>query len=422
MALINLSKKLKTFEEYKKGKDTHAWVTETHAASILRACKRYKFCVSIRDTGPDSIDRIKQGYPCKGHDILHKSLKESSIKKITLTPKRNDIDSIAKKKGCYGLVGHWVNPGTGGELGMPDGVLSTGGVNTTDGSPRALGGKLIKFSSIEQKAPDTVYTGDYDMHDLLYASRSSGAKIGLTVPSESVDEAKYINALNSLIWEDDDFRQKIVSKVTSSYKNLTESWKHSYALFRHGPQRNFMAFALDKKEAMIMALVKYDPPIAAFCHDGNCYILYTLTDIREWYAKYNAKEPKWWITPANDTWKIFGKSLLSLWLHRNNKYNHDHSTGKPFTKEKIKDAGDYLLAWIKVSESGKKLHKSKELYTGDLQGAVEEVAKNYMGVGSGMDLVKLGKLPGGEASKKALEMIKQNLKRLRKNKEGLLKV
>jgi len=403
------------FEKYERNDKVHGWVTKEHAKSILKACKKHGICVTIRDTGTDSIKRIKEGHPCKGHDILHKSLKKGSIDTIKISNQRKKTQETVEKKGCEGLVGYWENTSTLAPLGIPKGVLATGGVNPVTGQPKLMGGKIVKFTDYAAEYPPTVYTGDYDMHDLLYARGGGGIKPGQAVVSESKEEKRFINGLNFQIWEDDkEKRLPIVKKVTRSYKTLKNSWEHAYALFRHGAQRNFIAFALDKKEAMIMMLVKYDPPIAAFCHDGSCYILYTLSEIKEWYSKYSAKEPEWWNHPAHLTWEKFGVSLAILWKHRKDGSKKDHSTGKPFTKDKIEEAAHLLLAWRDVTIEGKD-KKGHELYTGDLQKALENVGKNHLGGGIGQD----PGYPKGKPSKEAKDKIKVNLKSLRKNKKAL---
>lgn len=87
---------------HKEKKDTstaRGFVLPDHAIALLHFVQRRNLYISVRDTGPLSLRRITEGYACKPHEILEKSLKRKAVEKNTraLETLRTDIDALCRK-------------------------------------------------------------------------------------------------------------------------------------------------------------------------------------------------------------------------------------------------------------------------------------------------------------------------------------
>ena len=79
--------------------EQNGFLLKEHADAISESAKHHSLIVVFRQTGKDSLDRIRQGNPCKGHALLSKTVKIKNEKKTYIC--KDDIFNKVK-----GLVGY----------------------------------------------------------------------------------------------------------------------------------------------------------------------------------------------------------------------------------------------------------------------------------------------------------------------------
>lgn len=286
------------------------------AEQVRKVASKEGYYVSFRAAGANTLKRIKAGHPCKGHNILTKSVKKTD------KPNLNDWSytlSAENKDFFKGLVG---NPGTGTPPAL-EGIWALQMPVSLDKDFKKRKTTDVPLTLDEaRKQIGYCYTGDYDMHDLMNAK---GARI---VP-ETVDERAAIDQLNRKLLRNDlprwhnalrDLKNKgIISKDIMPYpkdtdvlpepmlKELLGNYvKSSYALIRHGAQTSYMDFMFsdpEKKELIKMnnkalknnlsmvldehPVITIDPHIVMFTLKGEVYELNGLSQIYAFFKKEN---------------------------------------------------------------------------------------------------------------------------------------
>ena len=311
------------------------WFVQEHVPALCRVANQYQVAITGRATGKLSIDRIRNGYPTKGHDILHKSLKVSSLSGLAkdqrpiavqiypgdgpLIPDRwgSSIQALTGAKlvtfiaelDIDGLVGWWRPRLDEQGVPYPDGCASTGrkrgdcipiGVFTVYSGCEYIndvaspGGCGLSFADIENAtAVADAYTGDYDLHDLIFAS---GPLAGYRLPS-SIDEltrkelfslpavkgaysdlasgttmpkggahddlGKYYGDCSSYVPE-----LQLICRINEEVKRHTSCRTKDLApshcsLIRHGPQATYVNYAEVAKETLIPSLAVFDENVVA---------------------------------------------------------------------------------------------------------------------------------------------------------------
>lgn len=244
------------------------FVREKDATAIKTCCSKHKLMVSFRSAGKDTLVRLDNGNPCKGHDILDKSI---------------------KFKGNA-----WTYLGTQAELDKYKGLVGYG-----DGDPKTLKG-VWALSTSNTKTQATIkdlndnkvsqtkcFTGDYDMHDLL----GKTGRILATTP----EEHSAIEYLNNAMLATDSSRGTNVTNTKGSKRNF----ESPYALIRHGAQTSYMSYLLSNegKTDLTKALstnpttklphqdqvMNIDANIVMFSSDGKAYILNSIEKIYVFY-------------------------------------------------------------------------------------------------------------------------------------------
>jgi hypothetical protein len=208
------------------------FMCQEHAEGILG--HNHSYYVSFREAGKNTLDRIREGNPCKGHKILDKSIKEIKGSWTYKSPEIPGFDFNTYK----GLVGH-PNPGT------KDAILE-GIWKYTKGIPDHA---LIYFKPEEPVTEEDIklcYTGDYDMHDLIKQDKT---KILATTP----EEQSSIDYINSWMLQGEEetkregvrkgWRKEEIDKMLNSNPKARMS-SSPYALIRHGAQTSFIDYML----------------------------------------------------------------------------------------------------------------------------------------------------------------------------------
>lgn len=247
------------------------------AQAIRECCRRNQLQVSFREAGKNTIDRIKQGNPCKGHDIMDKSIKEVGGRWTYNT--NENLDQLK------GLIGYSNSEGQLGGVW----VLEDGKSMKKDLGDRSA----IKFND--------AFTGDYDMHDLI--------KKGNRIVAATPDEHSAIDQLNGSILRKNiegvsDHQNPDMKRERLVNGTGKRSYLSPYSLIRHGAQTSFMCYMLstdgrtDLNEAMKESLqcellpaedkvLKIDGNILMFDEFGEAYLLDSVRHIYHYYKNKN---------------------------------------------------------------------------------------------------------------------------------------
>lgn len=237
------------------------YVRAQDAVAIRAACKRNSLSVSFRQAGQHTLTRIESGNPCKGHEILDKSIKEKDGG-YTYAIKADLFERLK------GLVG------------VPAGTKLAGVWIVEDGEP--VQRPIEDFT--DEDLPKGI-TGDYDMHDLL--------KDGDRILAGTSDEESAIQALNAAMLKADGERAKKVKAENSSRMRNS-----NYALIRHGAQTSYISYLLGAGSGELTSgkvkpqkgmipdqdkIANISSDICIFDSDGKAHILKSVGSIYQYY-------------------------------------------------------------------------------------------------------------------------------------------
>lgn len=255
------------------------FVLDRHLKAIGVMAQKFKFAVSIRESGASTLRCLALGAAAKGHDILEKTIKESSIQSA-YPGRASEIMERLIRAQVDGYVGHW-DPNSGRLLGIYVGPEAQDATNnpdlaanlkkTPDGKnyfPIDLEHLEVSLQSLKaaenwQAIP---FTGDYDLHDLLRFGTHNGP-----VTQGSEEELKLLTNLNSAIEAiDPDSRPN-----DSKHKNVVQ----------HGPQYNFVAHmnAEERVHLLVGTVAKPSFPLA-MCDRGEWSIVENLSQLKAFYS------------------------------------------------------------------------------------------------------------------------------------------
>ena len=264
---------------------TKSFIHKSHLKAITTASCENSFTVTFRESGVHTINRVGDGAPMKGHDILEKTIKESSLLKYYPDNKvRKEVIGKLESAGLFGSVGHWdekkglvglhiVGPNEKSEIIRFD-------INNLDLS--LLNAKIRRDQML------LAYTGDYDMHDML-THRSGRPR---TVMADSKEEWCIINSMNMKISKTQKYRENI-----------------EYNPIRHGAQVNFVTHMLreekldvEERGGFLRAVAEPDFPLAAVSK-GKWTIINNIYELDSFYTSIGAV--------LKETWKPNGVRKFS---------------------------------------------------------------------------------------------------------------
>ncbi len=248
------------------------------AKAIRECCARHQLQVSFRAAGADTITRIKDGNPCKGHTIMDKSIKQAGDGSWTYVAAADKLNKLR------GFIGHK------DDLPPEDANYNRlTGVWMLEHPQKEVCVAPERVTGTEK----TAFTGDYDMHDLLFKWNR--------IVAGTPDEHSYVETLNNaLLAGDADRKAHVVATLGGTERNF-----HSpYALIRHGAQTSYMSFLLSNEKELAKCLeivkeqeaqgkiclvaeqsvVNISDSIVMFESDGNAYILSGLKEVYSYYA------------------------------------------------------------------------------------------------------------------------------------------
>ncbi|MGK7916086.1 MAG: hypothetical protein AB4038_11185 [Prochloraceae cyanobacterium] len=279
------------------------FVARPHLELIQKVCEAKKMIVSIRETGNHSIRRIEAGYACKPHQVLEKSVKQSSLDAKVDSTLRNALIPQIRRLDLYGFIGHW-----GKDTSNRDTLLGIRTITThehqlrlldANGNPTQRAARQnyanekelhrnktwVSLNYIQTRGiPEDALTGDYDTHDLLYNYNGRGIKKGQRIFGDSLDESRIIDEINSTIFDGiakyrlyyrNDLTDGMLRGFITARKDRAEAYDadtiqaktrdNPFSVIQHGPQQAWATHVLGKgKEYLTPSLIAYDVPLAVF--------------------------------------------------------------------------------------------------------------------------------------------------------------
>lgn len=204
------------------GRITSQFVSKQHLLAFSVASNLGNFAVSAREAGALTLERLADGAAAKGHDILEKTVKGSSLSSAYGAEGAQKLVWL-QELGLAGLVGHW-DPETKALLGFYVTPELYAQRDSADEAERAVGQRVLRvdadhyyfpvdisdFASVRsstallRESPQwqqKMYTGDYDLHDMVSFSGRAHS-----VPSSSQTERFIRDMLNAAVAAKDESR------------------------------------------------------------------------------------------------------------------------------------------------------------------------------------------------------------------------
>lgn len=279
-----------------------SFIHHNHFDAITRASLQHKFTVSFREAGEHTLRAVGLHAPMKGHDILEKTIKRSSLSSAYPNNGEHEF-SVFEDAGLLGLVGHW---GSGDESGV-QGIYC---VSKSSQSPQIKSlydenKNLITIQDVtDEDGRLMAYTGDYDLHDMI-THRSGRPR---TVLSDSKEEKGIIDQLNQAIADVDPKRP---------FHDV------EYNPIRHGPQVNFVSHMMFKESAkvehdsgVLRVVAEPGPFPIAVVSKGTWSIIQSAGELKRFYRSIGAVMKETW---DPDGVRKFSGNGQYVSLKRNNK-------------------------------------------------------------------------------------------------------
>lgn len=250
-----------------------------HMGALEEASRKGNFAVSFRSAGKATLDALARGAAAKGHNILEKTIKKSSIEDAYGAEKAPGVLAAVKSAGIEGYVGHWNSAGLVG--------IYLSGKDEHDKPIYPIHIKDLESSlaPLKSKAnwPTIPFTGDYDMHDLI---TFRGAGPPRTVLTDSPEEQHIIDLMNRQVAEIDPNRPFDVKQ-----RNVV----------RHGPQVNFLSHmvaseseVVAKSGGVLGAVARPGAFPVAMLDRGKWTVLENIKQLDSYYSSVGARIKESW--------------------------------------------------------------------------------------------------------------------------------
>ena len=186
--------------------DFKEWIDLKHLRSFCEVANDLDVMITFRKSGTYTISKIQAGYPTKGHDILAKTIKPKTLKPLlelkeikspkffkfypdswitkgVLFPKI--LLQKMKEANYFGFVGWWKETTQGVKIPVGVYTVSSGCSALYEGQTKTVkpleGGCRLSFKDLAFREAKDIYTGDYDLHDLILINEH--VNVGFRVPS-----------------------------------------------------------------------------------------------------------------------------------------------------------------------------------------------------------------------------------------------
>lgn len=261
------------------------FIHSLHMPVFEKVSRENNVAISVREAGENTIKGLGDGAAAKGHNILEKTIKRSSLSQIYKSA--SDVDEVLKeieKCGFVGKVGRWGFSGLSGIYAYNNisDTDMTYDIDFKDPKNHELLNEWIKRRLV------IPYTGDYDVHDIIYFEDG----VGVIPEADSKKENEIKDKINALVAEGDParpFDKKVMNVI------------------RHGPQVNFVPYMWQhepetvKKDNGYLANVASPGPFPiAMVYKGEWQIFYEKEELFNFYKMTNTPLPEHWTTEFVD--------------------------------------------------------------------------------------------------------------------------
>ncbi|EEZ9256840.1 hypothetical protein ACMS87_004188 [Escherichia coli O35:H4] len=290
-----------------KLKVASSFVWAGHMTAIETAARKGRFAVSFRAAGKYTLEAIAKGAAAKGHNILEKTIKPSSIEKV-YGKMAKEKWSMLKQAGLTGYVGHWEHNELKGiymsSCHSLDNFVQSH-IYPIDMRTQATLDKSIDSLRLSKNWEEQLFTGDYDTHDMI-TFRGAGRPRSVLV--NSMEEKMIINAINMEVSKIDPRRPF----------NSVE-----YNVVRHGPQVNFSSYMLAHESQNVVDNNGFLGSVArpgefpiAMCDRGTWQIIYNLGELTAFYNSIGARIKETWIENGERVFQETSNGMVRLGRRR----------------------------------------------------------------------------------------------------------
>ncbi|RJF58554.1 hypothetical protein D4100_07340 [Serratia inhibens] len=257
------------------------FVAENHMEALEEASRMYRYAVSFRLAGRPTLKALGFGAGAKGHDILEKTIKSSSITNVY---PGNSEEMLKKVQAAQieGYVGNWENNQLSGIYVTPNhglGDIVKNGIYPIDMNNLEESLQRLKQQDNWQAIP---YTGDYDMHCMI-TFRSGRPR---TVHDDSKEEKAIIDSLNQAIAKVDTHR---------SFGDIQHN------VIRHGAQVNYPSHMLASERntvknnrGLVLDVANPGPFPIAMLDRGVWSIINNIDELDAYYTSVGAVMKEAW--------------------------------------------------------------------------------------------------------------------------------
>ncbi|HFU1932862.1 TPA: hypothetical protein ACH411_004356 [Escherichia coli] len=290
-----------------KLKVASSFVWAGHMSAIETAARKGRFAVSFRAAGEYTLEAIAKGAAAKGHNILEKTIKPSSIEKVYGEMAKEKWNML-KQAGLTGYVGHWERNELKGIYMSSCHSLDNFAqyhIYPIDMRTQATLDKSIDSLRLSKNWEVQLFTGDYDTHDMI-TFRGAGRPRSVLV--NSMEEKMIINAINMEISKIDPHRPF----------NSVE-----YNVVRHGPQVNFSSYMLAHESQNVVDNNGFLGSVArpgefpiAMCDRGAWEIIYNLRELTDFYNSIGARIKETWIENGERVFQETSNGMVRLGRRR----------------------------------------------------------------------------------------------------------
>lgn len=261
------------------------FVHPLHMPAFEKVSIDHNIAISVRESGEYTINALGQGAAAKGHNILEKTIKRSSLNQIYKS--ETEVDEVLKeieKCGLLGRVGRWSFSGLSG-------VYAYNKVSDTDQPYNINYNAPIEHELVDEwikRGIITTYTGDYDIHDLIVFENSTG----FIPEAESTKEKEIQEKINAQVAQLDPVRPLE---------------RQAMNVIRHGPQVNFVPYMWKYEQDKVIQDNGYLANVArpgpfpiAMVYKGEWQIFEEKEALFDFYKATNTQLPEHWTTELID--------------------------------------------------------------------------------------------------------------------------
>lgn len=280
------------------------FICRRHMLAIEKASVKGHFAVSFRAAGKYTLERLALGAAAKGHNILEKTIKPSSIDKCYSPEVRAAKWRMVQQTELSGYVGCWRNNELIGIYMNSNhryGDVVQDGIYPIDMTNQERLDSSLQRLRLEIDWRKQPYTGDYDTHDMI-TYRGAGRPRTVLVNSE--EEKKIIDAINREVSNIDPNRPLKAIE---------------YNVVRHGPQVNFSSYMMAHEPQSVALHSGFPGAVArpgefplAVCDRGRWSIIDNLTELESFYTSVKAVIKESWASDGVRTYKDTANGMVRL--------------------------------------------------------------------------------------------------------------